>query len=362
MAKKKRKREPLWKGPEVDGITFSLLSRYLECKERFRLRVVEGLVEDEGFNHALEYGSIFHEAEEAHRDGQSWRKAIKAYTQKLCKKYMGSEEQIAKWASLCAHQFPVYIQYWAKHPSTGKRRYIFQEKAFRVPYTLPESRRTIILRGKWDSGYIEGKGEGLQENKTKGYIDEEGITATLSENLQTMLYFIARLSYKEKHQTAQEALEESDPPLPLKSVLYNVIRRPLSDKYSIRQRKAETQKDFHIRAADQMREDPSHHFKRWKVSIYKQDVERFKREVFNPLLEELLIWWDWIQANPFNPWEPRTDNPYEDQICPHYRSPWGAYNSLASGFRGSYFGLLTRGSKVGLERVSCLFPELEEDH
>ncbi len=35
-------REPVWKGPEVDGVTQSLLSRYLTCKERFRLLVIEG--------------------------------------------------------------------------------------------------------------------------------------------------------------------------------------------------------------------------------------------------------------------------------------------------------------------------------
>ena len=28
---------PAWKGPEVDGITQSLLSKFLVCRERFRI-------------------------------------------------------------------------------------------------------------------------------------------------------------------------------------------------------------------------------------------------------------------------------------------------------------------------------------
>src|SRR4051794_6290554 len=56
---------PLWKGPEEDGITFSLLSQFLVCRERFRVRVIEGLSAGGGFNHRIEYGSMWHTCEEA---------------------------------------------------------------------------------------------------------------------------------------------------------------------------------------------------------------------------------------------------------------------------------------------------------
>ena len=56
---------PAWKGPVEDGITFSLLSRWVVCRERFRLQAIEGLKEDEGFVAPIEFGSLWHEAEEA---------------------------------------------------------------------------------------------------------------------------------------------------------------------------------------------------------------------------------------------------------------------------------------------------------
>ncbi len=61
----KRGTGPLWKGPEVDGITFSLLSRFIACPERFRILVTEGLQPHDEFNHRIEYGNMWHTCEEA---------------------------------------------------------------------------------------------------------------------------------------------------------------------------------------------------------------------------------------------------------------------------------------------------------
>jgi hypothetical protein len=56
--------KPLWSGPDGEGpnggITFSLLSRFLVCRERFRLHALEGWRTQDGFNHRLEYGNMWH--------------------------------------------------------------------------------------------------------------------------------------------------------------------------------------------------------------------------------------------------------------------------------------------------------------
>ena len=54
----KREWKP-WGGPMVDGISFSSLSKFLCCRERFRLYKVEGLVERPEFNFKIEFGTKY---------------------------------------------------------------------------------------------------------------------------------------------------------------------------------------------------------------------------------------------------------------------------------------------------------------
>lgn len=362
-------RAPLWKGPLEggDGITFSLLSRFIVCRERFRLQVVEGLKEQElRFPHALEYGSLWHEAEEAFAGGNDWKSAVNNYANKLREEYPADDREIAKWVALCLHQFPEYINHYKSNSMERKREPILEEVAFKVPYALP-SGRVVLLRGKWDCVFQYGKRSiYLQENKTKGNIDEEGITRTVDQNLQSMLYQIAlRKGYDANHGHIETGGEyvECGMGLRIKGTLYNVVRRPLSDKHAPRQKKKETPAQFYKRAGSELvRANPSYWFKRWRVEISGQAIERYRRITFDPLLEQLCDWWEWIQIDPFNPWRPRTEGGgvWRTHNGIHWQSPWGVYNSLASGWRGDYFDLLTTGSRVGLNKVDSLFPELDD--
>ena len=54
LPQSKKRNTPLWKGPTEDGITQSLLSRFLVCRERFRLKVIEGLAPEDRFSHYRE--------------------------------------------------------------------------------------------------------------------------------------------------------------------------------------------------------------------------------------------------------------------------------------------------------------------
>jgi hypothetical protein len=147
-------REPLWKGPESDheqgGITFSLLSRFLNCRERFRLLVVEGLRSRDRFNHRLSYGDLWHLAEETFATGGDVDAALYAHAQGLARRYPNDQEHINLYYQVCKVQFPIYLNYWARQPDTVSRTNLLSEVAFSVPYTLP-SGRVVRLRGKWDS-------------------------------------------------------------------------------------------------------------------------------------------------------------------------------------------------------------------
>lgn len=372
--KKPQQKEPVWKGPEVDGITQSLLSKFLVCKERFRLYVVEGLTVRDEFQHALEYGNMWHVCEEAFAEqgrGPSWQARLESYAKFLCKKYHLQQEEIGKWYNVCRTQFPIYVDYWKNDSDEKKRTPLLQEQMFCVPYELP-SGRIVKLRGKWDSVDLIGKGRNaeiwLQENKTKKDIKEEQLRRQLTFDLQTMFYLVALDSSSSSELSRKgwsnsifgQGITDINLPTSLKGVRYNVVRRPLAGgKGSIRRHKAtktkpeETQESYYQRLSAIIAEDPAHYFMRWKVAISQEDLERFKREFLNPCLEHLWDWWTQVSYSKKN-----NIDLYDWAQPSHFRMPYGIYNPLAEGRTTELDEYLVLGSIVGLQRTNNLFPEL----
>lgn len=354
-----RRTTPLWKGPIEDGITNSLLSRFLVCRERFRLQVIEGLRPDAEFNVPLEFGNMWHEAEEAYCRGRDPYKSMNKMYDKWRANYPGNEE-VRKQYLCCKTAFPIYIDYWAKHKDEQTRKPILEEKEFRVRYDLPSGRH-VILRGKFDAIFMaDNNSILLQENKTKTKIDHEGITKTLYNNIQTMIYLIAmRKSLQPvKSVPAKIAGVNKGPSINLKGlyqfdigtgihkvpgihktppkiqgVLYNVIKRPLGDLHAIKQRKGrvvkgkrtgvESETEFYKRLGDCILEAQSspvpedRFFHRWKCDLDEDDFAKFQTETLDVILEQLLDWWEWIKVDPFDPWRPRKPS----EIHPDYYKP-----------------------------------------
>lgn len=373
--------ESLWKGPEIDGITQSMLSNFLVCRERFRVKYVEGLRPHDQFNKGLEYGQLWHTCEEALakepegvRATNCWQTPLKEYAQSLVKRYPLAGEQIDQWYNVCKVQFPLYVSWWSKHPDVQKRTPLFQEQVFNIPYRLP-SGRVVRLRGKFDAVDLIGKdktaGIYLQENKTKGDINEQQLQRQLSFDLQTMLYLVA---LQEMLNQPDEAYVADEFQSPIRGVRYNVIRRPLSGgKGSIRQHaptksnpQGESKADYYARlgtiieeangpAAD-LPEGQHYFFMRWKAEISATDIERFKTRFLNPILEQLCLWYDWIENNP----DPFNSDYVKQSIGIHFQYPFGTYNPLTDGGGATDVDeYLLSGNKTGLERAESLFGELQ---
>jgi hypothetical protein len=371
VGEKKGPRHTLWKGPEVDGITQSMLSRFLVCRERFRLSVCEGLRTEEGFQHKMEYGNMWHVCEEHHAAGESWdviSLMLKKYCQDLCKVYTTQQEQIDKWYHVCKIQFPIYVEFWRKRTKAVKRKPLLEEKVFDCPYSLP-SGRVIRLRGKWDSVHLAGLnpnyGIWLQENKTKGDIKEEIIRRQLKFDLQTMLYLVALQEWQRLDDYGTPIRTSDAVDHPIKGVLYNVVRRPLSGgKGTIVQKKGsknirpETKDEYYKRLQDIIVEDQASYFMRWEVSISQEDIEAFKTRFLDPMLTQLCEWWDWVStcyeigSDPFG----GADGGFTNWL--HYQHPYGVTNILNEGGSTDLDEHLATGSTVGLRKIDSLFPEL----
>lgn len=351
--------EPLWKGPSVDGITQSMMNLYLICPRRFYVPTIEGLSPSGGFNKNMEYGTMWHVCEEVlageksirnGRDAESaFRPVLQEHCRKLMRKFPLAQDEITKWYEVCKRQFPVYVDYWKKHPDVKNRIPILQEEVFKIPYKLP-SGRVVMLRGKFDSvDLIDGRIY-LQENKVKGDIDELQLKRQLTFDLQTMTYLVA-------------LTESPDINHPVCGVRYNVIRRPLSGgKGSIRPHAEKRTKNTYVPAEttehyydrllnDYILPEPEYWFMRWKSEVTRQEIESFKSEFLNPFLEQLSYWYETVAGIEHEfPFDPN---------CLHYRLPYGIYNPIAEGGTTDFDEHIASGSTVGLEKISTLFPELK---
>ncbi len=407
-----KRTEPVWKGPEEDGITISLLSRFLVCRERFRIHAIEGLRPVDSFSHRIEYGNMWHVCEEAlaaekiiHFGSIStlWEGPLKDYARELCRRYMTAQDQIDHWYNVCKVQFPIYVEYWSKHPDVKNRTPLLQEQVFCVPYTLP-SGRVVKLRGKWDAvdlinarvpctcgadrtgpsaeahskGCPAGKphttygapGIYIQENKTKGDIDIVKIERQLSCDLQSMFYLIS----------LQRAIEidtdRSDPEVGVfcefpknrvSGVRYNVVRRPLSGgKGTIRQHQptksnphGESKESFYARLSGIIKDSPEEYFMRRKVDVLPHDIEKFKRQCLNPILEQLCDWYKIVSKSYERNLSPWDYVPKDGKMYNHWRMPYGTYSSIIEGTGGDLDAYLETGNEVGLQCVTELFPELQ---
>lgn len=346
--------EPLWKGPEEDGATQSIISDYLCCKERARAYLVEGLQPKESFQVALEFGNMWHLAEEDYaRTNEIELDRVEEYRCHLIDKFPEEQEKIDYWHGIVELQFPEYVKYWSQHPEVLKREPIYQEEEFEELYKLP-SGRWVKLRGKFDAvDRIGRQGIFLQENKSKASFSEWLLDQQLTFDLQTMTYLTA--------------LRIRLPKEKISGVRYNVVRRATAsgNKGCISQRQDESEEEFHARVLHLLRKDPGYYFIRRTVEIPDHEIQKFKTQCLNPVLDNLVDdyeWWEFCKVEGESVWDYvlRADN-FPHHQSRHYRLPYGVWNRILEGGLGDLDKYLTTGSIKGIERVKTFFPELEEE-
>jgi hypothetical protein len=365
------RRAPVWEGPESDGpnggVTQGLLGRWLCCRERARLLLVEGLRPAEAFNHRIFFGNAWHVCEQQLAAAPTtrepgWEVALADCARAEAGKYPVNAEQVDHWYNVVKVTFPLYVAYWAGHPDVTERRPLLQEQVFSVPYRLP-SGRTVRLRGKWDAVDLVGRRSPavyLLETKTKGDVREDLLRRQLARDLQTMTYLTALTQ-----DTGLEAVELPKEKYPIAGVRYNVVRRPLSGgRGSITRHKpskakplGEPKEAFYGRLREIVAADPGYFFLRWTATVTPADLARFRRETLNPILECLCDWWGWVSKfHPQNPgvWGGPATNPGL-----HWVHPFGVHSPLDEGGATDLDAYLESKSEVGLVRTGELFGELK---
>ena len=306
-----------------DGVTYSFLSQFHNCRESARLQYVEGWQSD-GLSVPLDFGIAFHDCLEWTSKGHSSEtinRPLKKYqVSKLSNSKLRLDERkkLKQVIDLVRIIFPLYAEYWASRDKDHK--YVYQEESFHIPHSVPYYGKTKIVpvRGRIDEAFYRKSDNALvlQENKTKGQIDEDGIQSSLHMDLQTMMYSMAL-----RHLTGSAPSE----------ILYNVIRRP-----GLRPRQKETDQEFLKRVEEDVRGRPSFYFMRWQVELAPGDLDCWIDSTFNPILTQIIRWWDSIANDPFNPDSPE-----------HYVDPEGLFGRYG---KSNYFNAITRGNFKGLKK------------
>lgn len=352
--------ESVWAGPQVDGITQSILSKLFVDPERFRILFIEGLREPEKFIIQIEYGQMWHTCEEHLASGSDeWKNALKQYALQLVKKYPLQREDILHWKKLCEIQFPLYVEYWKRNPDVKARKPFYQEETFEEIITLPSGRQ-FVARGKWDAVDIIENEYWIQENKSKSTVEVAMLSKQLMFDLQTMMYLVALQAHLKKIKKDH---------IPIGGVRYNVVRRPLSGgKGTIRKHKAtknkpaETDEAFYGRVRTILKDDPSHYYTRLKVIVSSEDIETFKHQCLFPVMENLIDsfeWWDYCINKEVDVYDYlHRQKQFPHHYPRHYRTPYGIYNTIAQGGMTEIDHYLANGSTIGLTRVTKLFTEL----
>lgn len=313
--------------PEVHGVTFSLLSKFRNCRERARLHLLGWTPKRQStgtlfgtFVHALleliylcvQKGELTAPPEPAlvksllRTIHNQWRdENPKADTRTL--------QEVEMIALLVEAIMPIYFKMWTKDFTDVK--WIALEHQFLQPGLLPK-------RGKMD-GSFHPKDLPTQpwlfETKTKSRLGEKGesnLVDILGFELQVQLYL--------------GVLQEQTGNLP-RGVLYNIIRRP-----SMTQKKGETMTQFRERLVADIRKRPEYYFIRMRMSVDRRELAQQQDEI-----EELIRdFYTWAQGK-----------------APHYRNSDHCENKYGS---CEFLAICGRQDYSGLYQRNTVFRELDE--
>lgn len=271
--------------PKRDGVTFSLLTKWKNCRERARLHL-QGWSTNRVSLSSI-FGTVIHAVlERLYGDIQLKRlttvpnakqvgrhlTAIEKEWRKENPKATTETLQDLEIAMMLAEVIvPIYFKWWHKDLTTIKWQAIEHQ------FSLPVPQHNTFVRGKMDGRFIstasKSRKSNLFETKTKSRLGEAGesnLTEMLGFELQVNLYL-----------GAIAAVDGEAPG----GLLYNIIRRP-----NLQRKKAETFAQFQRRVANDVAARPEHYFIRMRMNVDARELAREGREQA-VMVEDFIRWY-----------------------------------------------------------------------
>lgn len=297
----RRKDESRWSFWE-DGVSSSLIALWLQCREQFRLEVVQGW---RNFYTPLyfSFGTCGHwilqqaYAKKDPPDKTGVRKFVSQF-EKLWRKewpnapqgQLDVQEQVY---GLAEAVMPAYFIRWAgdfpghkypcRHNTATPRKWLGLETQFSVEHVFKDG-KVLRVRGTRDGMLEDAKNElRVFDSKFRSVINEEDTLDALPKDLQQMLYNWA--TWEDTGQCPG-------------GTTMNIVRRP-----GHRRGKEESWKNFFSRISKDLH-DPKkwdHNFIRMEMDITKREIEDYYENVLSPIFEDMRAWWEGRSPHYMNP-------------------------------------------------------------
>lgn len=321
--KSKNRYEPIW-DLWKDGVTQGSISRFLECREQFRLRYVFGW-QTKARATTTAFGSAFHDIL-AHVQFKNLPvdKAVRRYLKGMGDLAPTQREAVTLMLAEVQLIIELYLEHYKKEHA--KWKFVGREQEFCIGHDFGADREIIPLRGVFDGIFEKNKCLYLLETKTKGRIDELTLQGMLHKDVQTQLYlYVMSKLYPDKK---------------IDGVCYDVVRNP-----QLRIGKTESLKNYLKRLKSDIKKRPDWYFVRLQVTMLPQDTEKWVKTFLNPVLTQIANWWDAIGSDPNNPWGK----------AEHFYNPGAFVNQYG---RSDLFDAVTTDQYFSLERRGVPYPEI----
>ena len=329
-----------WKGPYDEGITQSIINRFLECPYRFYIYTILGLEEQQELHPNLVWGSIAHKGLE-----------ILIKNPKLSSDFTDSDwvevdqaidDLIDKDYPNCPPNYPISIKLMMReYDDSYKEEYKFlTEVVFEESYLHPVYGK-VLLRGMADGLSLEN--EVLVEHKCKGKIDPLLSRLETPVDFQVQLYCLM---------------------LGPRKVIYDNIRIP-DNQFFMPKRRIGEKFGYYVKSWYTEREhgdfpvQKNKHLWLNQHTTYQDDesLDNFVNFRLNPLISKICKWWEHVTQPGFDHNNPEFYNDVFYQVPIRHFNP-----SNTEKFKCNYHDFLTEAIAIeDLIPVKSYFSELEDD-
>ena len=176
-------KEAHWKGPLVDGLTQSLINKFLSCPYRFYLYAILGLEDDTAPHPNLIWGDCYHVGLEHLLPGKDVELAQTKAMERL--QEWKSQDNVNKETVPALNMYPISITSMLPLYDLMKMEGPWKtEIVFEHPHDIRGNK--FLFKGKMDALSLHNND--LGEHKCKGRIDPELLREEIRDDLQVNLY------------------------------------------------------------------------------------------------------------------------------------------------------------------------------
>lgn len=258
---------------ETDGVTKSLIEKFLTCRRQAHISYVWGL-ESRGTTTSILIGTLVHDSLNYLNRRIKSGKTPPRFTAKKAAIGRFLDRQHSEYSQKFPSMHPDEVVYCMNVSYALAVGYVqkynpsLEETEYEFCFT--HKKTGMPVRGKIDGIHVDKNGDyWIHEIKTKSRIDVTATIGKLSYDLQAMMYCLA--------------IRETKGVMP-KGILYSLIKRP-----ALRTRAGESPESFIARIEEDIQKDPDGYFTVIEGVVDPHEFEAWEKE-FDQILSDIAVW------------------------------------------------------------------------